>query len=116
MIRHLAALGSSFAAGPGIEPVADRLAMRSARNYAHIVAARLGLRLTDLTVSGATTTSAIGDAVGAAYTAAGRRVMLPDAPPVVPRPAVTSVIEAVRREPTPASRRGPVGSCTAARY
>ena len=61
MIRHLAALGSSFAAGPGIEPVADRLAMRSVRNYAHIVATRLGLRLTDLTVSGATTVTILSE-------------------------------------------------------
>ncbi len=55
MIRHVAALGSSFAAGPGIEPIADARAMRSARNYAHLVAARFGAELTDLTVSGATT-------------------------------------------------------------
>ena len=53
--RHLAALGSSFAAGPGIPPVVDRAAGRSARNYAHLVAERLGAELTDLTVSGATT-------------------------------------------------------------
>jgi hypothetical protein len=31
----IAALGSSFAAGPGIEPVADAAAMRSQKNYAH---------------------------------------------------------------------------------
>jgi len=48
-------LGSSFAAGPGIEPVADAGAMRSERNYPHLLAERLGARLTDLTVSGATT-------------------------------------------------------------
>jgi len=53
--RHVASLGSSFAAGPGIEPLADRGACRSARNYPHLVAERLGARLTDLTVSGATT-------------------------------------------------------------
>ncbi|WP_416979863.1 SGNH/GDSL hydrolase family protein [Streptomyces sp. T028] len=53
--RHLAALGSSFAAGPGIEPIANRAAGRSARNYPHLVARRLGAELTDLTVSGATT-------------------------------------------------------------
>jgi lysophospholipase L1-like esterase len=52
------AMGSSFAAGPGISPrVADspRAAGRSARNYAHLVAERLGLALTDVTFSGATT-------------------------------------------------------------
>ncbi|MPY55923.1 SGNH/GDSL hydrolase family protein [Streptomyces spongiae] len=54
-IRHVAALGSSFAAGPGIEPVENRAAGRSARNYARLVAERLGAGLTDLTVSGATT-------------------------------------------------------------
>ncbi|MCL2584402.1 MAG: SGNH/GDSL hydrolase family protein, partial [Streptosporangiales bacterium] len=53
--RHIASVGSSFAAGPGIEPVADRAALRSARNYPHLLAERLGAELTDLTVSGATT-------------------------------------------------------------
>jgi lysophospholipase L1-like esterase len=53
--RVIAALGSSFAAGPGIEPVADPAAMRSENNYAHKLAARLDARLVDLTVSGATT-------------------------------------------------------------
>ncbi|RJO75661.1 SGNH/GDSL hydrolase family protein [Nocardia panacis] len=51
----MAALGSSFAAGPGIEPVVDKAARRSGRNYAHLVAQRLGAELVDLTVSGATT-------------------------------------------------------------
>jgi lysophospholipase L1-like esterase len=53
--RQIAALGSSFAAGPGIQPVADPAAMRSTRNYAHLLADRLGAELVDLTVSGATT-------------------------------------------------------------
>lgn len=53
--RKIAALGSSFAAGPGIHPVADPDAMRSSRNYASLLAARLGADLADLTVSGATT-------------------------------------------------------------
>jgi lysophospholipase L1-like esterase len=57
--RHVASLGSSFAAGPGIEPVADRAARRSARNYPHLLAARLGAELTDLTISGATTATII---------------------------------------------------------
>jgi lysophospholipase L1-like esterase len=57
--RHLASLGSSFAAGPGIEPIEDRAARRSARNYPHLLAARLGAELTDLTVSGATTDNII---------------------------------------------------------
>lgn len=57
--RHVASLGSSFAAGPGIEPVADRAARRSTRNYPHMLAARLGAELTDLTISGATTATII---------------------------------------------------------
>lgn len=54
MPLHIANLGSSFAAGPGIPPVVDKNAGRSGANYAHIVASRRGARLTDLTVSGAT--------------------------------------------------------------
>ncbi|MFF0342539.1 SGNH/GDSL hydrolase family protein [Kribbella sp. NPDC004875] len=49
------ALGSSFAAGPGISPIVDPPAGRSGANYAHLVAAELGLDLTDVTYSGATT-------------------------------------------------------------
>jgi lysophospholipase L1-like esterase len=48
-------LGSSFAAGPGLEPVLDRAAGRSGRNYAQLVSARLGATLVDATVAGATT-------------------------------------------------------------
>ncbi len=47
-----------MAAGPGIPPRAagsPRLAMRSARNYPHLVADELGLDLVDVTYSGATT-------------------------------------------------------------
>lgn len=54
-IRKIVALGSSFAAGPGIEPVEDANAMRSSRNYAHLLADRLGATLVDMSVSGATT-------------------------------------------------------------
>lgn len=53
--QHMVALGSSFAAGPGLKPVADAGAFRSERNYAHLVAQALGATLTDATVSGATT-------------------------------------------------------------
>jgi lysophospholipase L1-like esterase len=49
------ALGSSFAAGPGIEPIVQKQAGRSGNNYAHLVATELGLELTDVTYSGATT-------------------------------------------------------------
>lgn len=51
---RIAALGSSFAAGPSIEPIIDQAAMRSSRNYAHQLAENLDAELTDLTVSGAT--------------------------------------------------------------
>jgi lysophospholipase L1-like esterase len=57
MSRYVA-LGSSMAAGPGIRPGADGApfqAGRSARNYPHLVAERLGLDLVDVTYSGATT-------------------------------------------------------------
>jgi lysophospholipase L1-like esterase len=49
------ALGSSFAAGPGISPIVHKPAGRSGNNYAHLVAAALNLELTDVTYSGATT-------------------------------------------------------------
>ncbi|ADG80846.1 SGNH hydrolase-type esterase domain-containing protein OS=Tsukamurella paurometabola (strain ATCC 8368 / DSM / CCUG 35730 / CIP 100753 / JCM 10117 / KCTC 9821 / NBRC 16120 / NCIMB 702349 / NCTC 13040) OX=521096 GN=Tpau_4280 PE=4 SV=1 [Tsukamurella paurometabola] len=52
---NIAALGSSYASGPGIDPVDDRTVGRSARNYPHQLAQRFGAALTDLTVSGATT-------------------------------------------------------------
>ncbi|WP_129360022.1 GDSL-type esterase/lipase family protein [Rothia uropygioeca] len=55
--RTFVSLGSSFAAGPTIEPVADPDAMRSKRNYAHIAAEVMGVNLIDLTVSGATTST-----------------------------------------------------------
>lgn len=51
---HIVALGSSFAAGPGIEPVVDAEAKRSGRNFPSLLASRLDARLTDLSVSGAT--------------------------------------------------------------
>ncbi|WP_328608424.1 SGNH/GDSL hydrolase family protein [Amycolatopsis sp. NBC_00345] len=60
------ALGSSFAAGPGIPPVLDRTALRSGRNYAHLVAESLGLRLVDVTSSGATTAHLLRERQGRA--------------------------------------------------
>jgi lysophospholipase L1-like esterase len=61
MSRYVA-LGSSMAAGPGIRPSAagsPRRAGRSARNYPHLVAQRLGLDLVDVTYSGATTANVL---------------------------------------------------------
>ncbi|RUP01756.1 MAG: SGNH/GDSL hydrolase family protein [Mycobacterium sp.] len=57
-MNRYVALGSSMAAGPGIRPRADGAPWRSgrsARNYPHLVAARAGLELIDVTYSGATT-------------------------------------------------------------
>ncbi|KAF3003618.1 hypothetical protein E8E13_007429 [Curvularia kusanoi] len=51
---RIVALGSSFAAGPGIAPVVDSKAKRSGNNYAHILSRSLEAQLTDLTSSGAT--------------------------------------------------------------
>src|SRR4051795_5540709 len=48
------ALGSSFAAGPGIEPILDAGCGRSGNNYPHLVAGRLGYDLIDVTSGGAT--------------------------------------------------------------
>ena len=56
------ALGSSMAAGPGISPRAAGSpfrAGRSARNYPHLVAERLGYDLLDVTYSGATTANVL---------------------------------------------------------
>ena len=58
------ALGSSFAAGPGIpptEPGGPAACGRSSRNYANLVADRLKLALTDATCSGATTANVLTD-------------------------------------------------------
>jgi lysophospholipase L1-like esterase len=53
-----------MAAGPGIRPSADGApfrAGRSARNYPHLVAEKLGLDLVDVTYSGATTANVLTD-------------------------------------------------------
>jgi GDSL-like Lipase/Acylhydrolase family len=49
------ALGSSYASGPSIPQTIDATCARSSNNYAHVVAARLKLALTDVTCGGATT-------------------------------------------------------------
>jgi lysophospholipase L1-like esterase len=57
------AMGSSFAAGPGITRSADDPSDRcgrSADNYAHQLARRRGLALTDVSCGGATTASILG--------------------------------------------------------
>jgi lysophospholipase L1-like esterase len=55
VVNKMVALGSSFAAGPGVKPTVNRFALRSGSNYAHLVASALGAELIDATVSGATT-------------------------------------------------------------
>jgi lysophospholipase L1-like esterase len=63
-VSRYVALGSSMAAGPGIRPTADGApfrAGRSARNYPHLVAEKLGLDLVDVTYSGATTANVLAD-------------------------------------------------------
>lgn len=49
------ALGSSYAAGPGLLPMVDTGCARSSLNYPSLVARRLGLSLRDVTCSSATT-------------------------------------------------------------
>jgi lysophospholipase L1-like esterase len=64
MTKRYVALGSSMAAGPGIAPRAKDApvrAVRSAANYPHLVAQRLGLDLVDVTYSGATTADVLTD-------------------------------------------------------
>lgn len=60
--QRYVALGSSMAAGPSIKPRAagsPLAAGRSARNYPHLAAERLGLDLIDVTYSGATTANVL---------------------------------------------------------
>lgn len=67
--KRYVALGSSMAAGPGIRPrdkSAPLRAARSAVNYPHLVAKRLGLDLVDVTYSGATTAHVLTDHQNAA--------------------------------------------------
>ena len=51
---HYAALGSSFAAGPGLGSPTPNGCLRSTANYASVVATTLKLRLTDVSCAGAT--------------------------------------------------------------
>jgi lysophospholipase L1-like esterase len=63
------AMGSSFAAGPGLPsrvPGSPRRAGRSTGNYAHRVARALSLDLHDVTFSGATTSDILGRSVAGA--------------------------------------------------
>lgn len=55
------AMGSSFASGPGLIPVADEGCFRSLANYAHQVAAELELALTDVSCAGATSANLLSE-------------------------------------------------------
>lgn len=62
-LNRYVAMGSSFAAGPGIAPSADVPANRCARsrnNYAHQLARKRSLDLVDVSCSGATTAHVLG--------------------------------------------------------
>ncbi|WP_406150019.1 ricin-type beta-trefoil lectin domain protein [Streptomyces sp. NBC_01012] len=62
------AMGSSFAAGPGIPPVQSgsgaASCSRSANNYPSVIARDTGARLTDVSCSGATTANILTDSQG----------------------------------------------------
>ncbi|RYO73605.1 hypothetical protein DL762_010443 [Monosporascus cannonballus] len=61
MPLHIVQIGSSFAAGPGIPPVANSKAMRSGANFACLLSKRINAKLTDLSVSGATLLNLISE-------------------------------------------------------
>lgn len=54
------AMGDSYTAAPGVGETVDVGCFRSSSNYPALVAAELGLSLTDVSCSGATTTSLVG--------------------------------------------------------
>lgn len=59
-IKRMVALGDSYAAGPGISPVADPICYRSAANYASLAADELGVGdFEDVTCGGATTANLV---------------------------------------------------------
>jgi len=61
--QRYVAMGSSYAAGAGIGPLVPATPQRCGRtenNYAHLLAARLGLDLVDISCGGATTAHILG--------------------------------------------------------
>jgi lysophospholipase L1-like esterase len=54
------AMGDSYTSAPGVGETADAGCFRSSSNYPSLVAADLGLALTDVSCGGATTTSLVG--------------------------------------------------------
>jgi hypothetical protein len=84
---HYVAIGSSYAAGPGIPkraPGSPRLAGRSTGNYAHHVAGALSLDLEDVTYSGATTADLL------ARSAKGQAAQLDAVTPTTRRVTITA--------------------------
>lgn len=64
---RIVALGSSFAAGPGIEPIENKAAGRSLNNYAHQLAKKLNADLIDVSVSGATLLNILNEKQGTVW-------------------------------------------------
>ena len=58
------ALGSSYAAGPGIPTQSGGICTRSSHNYPSLVAAKLQLSLVDVSCSGATTANVLTTSLG----------------------------------------------------
>ena len=58
------ALGSSYAAGPGIPTQSGGVCTRSSHNYPNLVAAKLKLSLVDVSCSGATTANVLTTSQG----------------------------------------------------
>lgn len=58
--RTYVAMGDSYTAAPGVGETVDAGCHRSSSNYPSLVAAELGLALTDVSCGGATTTSLVG--------------------------------------------------------
>ena len=103
------AMGSSFAAGPGIgrrAPGSPRAAGRSSANYAHQVARRLALDLDDVTFSGATTQDML------AATSAGRPAQIDAVTPATKLVTLTNKTDEVLN--ALAAAGGYLGVCAAA--
>jgi hypothetical protein len=82
-----AALGSSFASGPGIAPIIDAGCGRSGNNYAHLVAERLGHDLIDVTSGGA----AVDDVLARPQTLMSGATVPPQIEAVVPHTDLVTV-------------------------
>ena len=120
------ALGSSFAAGPGLRPRSPgspRRAGRSSINYAHLLARRLQLDLTDVSYSGATAAQIVDGRPGRpaqleAVTASTRLVTITcggNDVGYLPRLMLASLPRPVRMLPVVQRRIAAIGESTDAR-